>query len=106
MVDAPKTLVEWVVAARDDLREIHRFVARDSPHYAELLVDELLAAVDRLERFPLSGRIVPELQREDIREVVYGNHRIVYRVAPPGVRILTVFQAARLLPGDLERRDV
>ena len=105
MVDAPHTPVEWVLAARDDLREIHNFVARDSPYYAELLVDELFAAVDRLERFPLSGRVVPELEREDFREIIHGNYRIVYRLAPPGVRILTVFHAAHLLPTDLKRRD-
>lgn len=90
VVDAPKTLVAWVVAARDDLREIHRFVARDSPHYAELLVDQWLAAVDRLERFPLSGRIVPELQREDVREVIYGKEvaRVLERRRRSGYALL------------------
>jgi toxin ParE1/3/4 len=104
VVDAPQTLVEWSLEARADLAEIHKFVARDSHYYAELLIDQLLTAVDRLQRFRLSGRVVPELQRDDFREVLHGNYRIVYRLTSRAVTILTLFHAARLLPADLERR--
>jgi plasmid stabilization system protein ParE len=72
-------------------------VARDSEHYANLLVERIVAAIDRLEFFPLSGRVVPEVGDESLREVVYGNYRIVYRVKPELVEIVTVFQSARLL---------
>jgi len=72
-------------------------VARDSEQYANLLVDRIIAAVDRLEGFPLSGRVVPEVGDESLREVIYRNYRIVYRLRPEIIEIVTVFHAARLL---------
>ena len=104
MVDASPRTLAWSAAARDDLQAIHTFVARDSPHYADLLVAHLITAVDRLTTFPLSGRVVPEFQQEDLREVLHGNYRIVYRLHVDAVAILTVFHAARRLPKDLEQR--
>ena len=105
MVDAPPRRLEWSDAAADDLAAIHKFIARDSAHYAGLLVAHLVAAVDRLVAFPLSGRVVPEYQQDDLREVIHGNYRIVYRVHVDAVRVLTVFHAARLIPQDIERRN-
>lgn len=47
---------------------------------------------------PHAGRQVPELGRDDIREVLVRGYRIVYRVGPNGIDILTVFEGHRLLP--------
>ena len=52
--------VRWTQRARDDLRDIHDFIARDSPRAAEALVERLLTATERLAVFPESGRVVPE----------------------------------------------
>lgn len=41
---------------------------------------KVFEAVDRLELFPESGRVVPELNRKEIREVIIGNYRIIYRI--------------------------
>jgi plasmid stabilization system protein ParE len=60
-------------------------------------VRSYVAAADRLESFPLSGRVVPEVGDESLREVVYGNYRMVYRVKAEAVEIVTVFHSARLL---------
>ena len=87
----------WSPQAVEDVEAIRSFVARDSEHYANLLVERIVAAVDRLDSFPLSGRVVPEVGGESLREVVYGNYRIVYRVKPEVVEIVTVFHSARLL---------
>jgi toxin ParE1/3/4 len=87
----------WSPQAVEDVEAIRAFVARDSEHYANLLVERIVAAVDRLDSFPLSGRVVPEVGDELLREVVYGNYRIVYRVQPAVVEIVTVFHSARLL---------
>jgi plasmid stabilization system protein ParE len=40
--------VVWTRPARDDLREIRAYVARDSPHYTRLVAERLVRAVDRL----------------------------------------------------------
>jgi toxin ParE1/3/4 len=95
------TVVRWTPQAADDLQAIYDFIARDSPHYAQLTVEKILAAIDRLEQFPLMGRHVPERSREDLRELIKPPYRIVYRVGEV-VKILTVFRASRLFPSELE----
>jgi plasmid stabilization system protein ParE len=45
------------------------------------------------------GRIVPEIDREDIRELLIQRHRIIYRLLPDEVEILTVHHGARPLEG-------
>jgi plasmid stabilization system protein ParE len=80
------------------MEAIHAFIARSSPRYAALHVERLFEAADRLHRFPESGRIVPELQRPDVRELIVGSYRIVYLVGTEVVHVLTVFHGARLFP--------
>jgi len=89
--------VRWTPQAADDLEAIADFIAEDSPHYASLFVVDVLDAVQRLEVFPKSGRIVPEANDPIIREIILGNYRIIYRVKPEIVEILTVYHGARLL---------
>jgi plasmid stabilization system protein ParE len=91
------TPVIWAPQAIEDVESIRTYVARDSAHYADLLVERIVAAVGRLETFPRSGRVVPEVGDESLREVVYQNYRIVYRLKPRAVEIITVFHGARLL---------
>ena len=90
--------VRWTPQAVDDLQAIHDFVARDSSRYAEAEVSRILEAVDRIELFPRSGRVVPEYDREDVREIIERPYRVVYRVQPEIVYILMVFRSSRLAP--------
>ena len=89
--------VRWTPQAADDLEAVADFIAADSPHYASLLVMDILAAVERLATFPNSGRIVPEAKDPTIREIILGNYRIVYRVKQQLAEILTAYHGARLL---------
>jgi len=89
--------VRWTPQAADDLDTIAEFIARDSPHFAALLVANVLQAVDRLIDFPESGRIVPEIDNKSIREVILGSYRIIYHRRREAVEVLTVHHAARLL---------
>ena len=90
------TRITWAPQAIEDVEAIRAYVARDSAHYADLLVERLVAAVTRLESHPPSGRVVPEVGDESLREVIHGNYRIVYRVSPDVVEIVTVFHGAHL----------
>jgi len=90
------TQVVWAPQAVQDVEAIRAHVGRDSPHYADLLVERLIAAVERLTDNPRSGRVVPELTDESIREVIHGTYRIVYRLRNDAVEIATVFHGARL----------
>lgn len=90
--------IQWSEQAVADVREIRAFIARDAPYSAELFVDRIVTAVERLEQFPFSGRIVPEIGRSDVREVVFGSYRVVYRISDASVvAIVTLFHSARLL---------
>ena len=66
------TEVRWTPQAADDLHAIYDFIGRDSPHYAQVVVEDLRAVINRLERFPLMGRHVPERPLDDLRDL--SNH--------------------------------
>lgn len=95
------TKVRWTPQAADDLEAIYEFIARDSPLYAQITVEGIIAAIDRLEQFPLLGRHVPETSQADVRELIKPPYRIVYRTGEI-VKILTVFRGSRLFPTDLK----
>ncbi|MFZ5843948.1 MAG: type II toxin-antitoxin system RelE/ParE family toxin [Pseudomonadota bacterium] len=73
-------IVNWTEPALDNLDAIYEYISHDAPVYAQNLIDDLMAAVDRLEQFPDSGRRVPEARTKDIevREVIARGHRILY----------------------------
>ena len=92
------TRIVWTMRAVENVEDIRAHIASSSARYAALHVERLFAAADRLQQFPESGRIVPELGRADIRELIEGAYRIVYLVGPGVVHVLTVFHGARLFP--------
>ncbi len=65
-----------------------------SPHYASLMAERIVESVERLQEFPRSGRVVPEVGQEVCREVILGTYRIVYRLEGDRADILTVVHAA------------
>ena len=89
--------VRWTSQAADDIESIAEFISQDSIHYASLFVSDIIAAVERLEDFPQIGRIVPELNEPAIREIIFGDYRIVYRLRKETAEVLTVFHGGRLL---------
>jgi toxin ParE1/3/4 len=95
--------VRLTLQATDDLDSIAQFISKDSPQYARLFVSDVFQAVERLSEFPKSGRIVPELNDPDVREIILGNYRLVYRFKAKLIGLLTVYHGARLLdPTTLE----
>jgi len=89
--------VRWTPQAADDLEAICLFIARDSPLVAAAFADRVLRATDRLADYPRSGRVVPELGIENIREILVGSYRVIYRVRQDIVHLLTVHHGARPL---------
>ena len=87
--------VLWTVGAREDLRQLIAFVGQDSETYAAIVVGRIMAAVSRLESYPLIGRIVPEYQDATIREVLVGNYRIVYRIRQEVIGVIAVVHRGR-----------
>jgi toxin ParE1/3/4 len=91
----------WSPLALERLVEIGESLAVEQPIAAGKWVEGAFDAVVRLRRFPLSGRSVPEIRRTDLREVIYGAFRIIYRVDQDRVVVLTIRHARQqLLAGD------
>ena len=98
-----RAAILWTQRARRDLLEIGDFIARDKPAAAAKLVHRIIDTVERIAQFPTSGRVVPETHRDDLREVILDNYRIVYQVGSNRITVLTVFEGHRLLiDGDLD----
>lgn len=95
--------VIWTARARDDLADIFRFIALDNRQAAERWIGRLIERAELAATLPLGGRIVPELGRDDVREVFERTYRIVYRVTGKEIRVLTVFEGhRRLRPREIE----
>ena len=73
-------------------------------YYAEATVSRIIASVERLKKFPSSGRTVPELRISSIREVLLGNYRIVYRLSIAHCEIVTVLHSRQDLLKHLARK--
>jgi len=89
--------IRWTCQALDDVEAITRYIARDSTYYAQMFAVKTFEAVRQIEIFPKSGRVVPEINQENIREILLGNYRIIYRLKDGFVEILTVYHSSRLL---------
>jgi toxin ParE1/3/4 len=96
------TEVRWTEQPVSDLQAIREFITRDSPRYGRLVAERLFNATERLETFPLSGRIVPELGRDDVREIIVGEYRLVYKISAGAAIMLTIFRSSRLFPARIK----
>ena len=94
--------LRWTSRARRDLLGITAFIAADNRTAARKWVKQIREQARRSVDFPLSGRMVPEYGRADLREFVVGNFRIVYRVLQDEVHVLLVFEGHRLMPETLD----
>ena len=88
----------WSPLSLERVAEIADYIARDNLTAAERWVDGIFKLVEPLEDLPKLGRIVPEIERDDFREIIKGNYRIIYRVEPEQVSILTVRHGKQILP--------
>ena len=79
-----------------DLEEIVSYYqAQGVPEVGRRLVAEILARIESLRLHPDSGRIVPEFESPNLRELIHA-FRIVYRREPRRVRVVRVWRSERL----------
>lgn len=90
--------VSFATSAVADLEELKRhYCELSAPEGAGRFLVEIFKNVEKLKRFPLAGRVVPEFGVEFLREVVVPPYRVVYRADPGRVRIVRVWRSERLL---------
>ena len=92
--------VIWRDSALDDIERIRLNIAQDSPGRAAEFVNRIFDASEQLALFPRSGRVVPNLDRPDVREIIVRPYRVIYRVDADAVRIYGVRHGAQRL-GDI-----
>lgn len=85
----------WSPLARERAFEAALYISEDDPDAAVKWINRLFDAVGRLDHSPMRGRVVPELGRQEIREILFGEYRIVFKVTRETVEILTVRHGRR-----------
>lgn len=91
----------WTELSREDLNEIFDYIAEDSKRYASITINRIYNKAQDIIDNPYAGRIVPELNTKEIRELIMGNYRIVYKiVSNHRVDIVRVYHSARSLADD------
>lgn len=90
--------ISWTRQAISDIDNIARFIAKDSERYAKIQTRRFFELVMVLQKSPKVGRIVPELNIKNIRELISGNYRIIYKIlSATKVDIIAIHHSARLL---------
>jgi toxin ParE1/3/4 len=87
--------IKWTTKSLKDLKAINDFISLDSKFYAARFIDRLIKRVDQLVLFPDSGRIVPEKNNPEIRELIEGNYRVFYRHDKYSITILRIHNSSK-----------
>jgi addiction module RelE/StbE family toxin len=89
--------ITWTLQAQEDLDGICEYIGRDSENYASIFAQRIINAIEKLNRFPEMGRIVPEKNNPQIRELILSPYRIIYRLDDDIVLITTIIHGSRQL---------
>jgi toxin ParE1/3/4 len=73
--------------ALDDLGDIIIYISQDNPSAAKLFGKKLVEEIRVLEKLPKVGSVVPEIQDENIRQLVKKPYRIIYRIEEENKRV-------------------
>jgi len=95
--------VHWTETAEAHLDALYAYIAQDSETYALRTVDRITRRSQQIGEFPLSGRKVPEYERDQIREVFSGPYRIIYHIKADQIDVIAVIHGAmNVLQGEQE----
>ncbi len=87
--------IVWAPSALEDIESIAKYIEKDSADQAALFISRIIEITDQLENFPQSGRVIPEINDEHCRELIYGAYRIMYRIFKQEVWITGAVHGAR-----------
>ncbi len=82
--------IVWSKNAINDLKSLANYIANDSPYYSKIIVKKIYKTISRLEQFPKSGRVIPEFNDENFREVIVSPYRIFYLFDSFDIKIITI----------------
>jgi addiction module RelE/StbE family toxin len=88
--------IKWTSQAKTDLKDIADYISIDSAKYAKLHIYKIIVVTKLLKRHPRIGKVVKEFGNQDIKELIYGNYRIIYKiVSSKRIDILAIHHSAR-----------
>ncbi len=87
--------IQWSEPASADLDNIWDFIAKDSEYFASDFILKLIEAVEKVSEYPKLGRVVPEFNNEIIREIIFKDYRIIYKIKDDVVFIAAVIHGSR-----------
>ncbi len=77
--------VIWTKQAIQRVNSIVNYIAQDNYQAAVKWSEIIFQRTDQLIEHPESGRIVPEYNHPDLREIIEGNYRVIFRNREAGV---------------------
>jgi len=83
-------MVIWSAPSKDDLKKIYDYIASDSKYYAMKVSQEFVEKSEQLIKLPRIGRIVPEIEDPNIRELIIYSYRLIYEISPKRIEILAI----------------
>jgi len=90
--------IRWLKEAKEDLKSVFDYISTDSVRYAKFQVEKIKNKVEILKLHPLAGKTLEEHDNPDLREIIEGEYRIIYKVINTKlIHILLVHHGARSL---------
>ncbi len=80
-----------------DLEDIENYISQDSPTIARKFIVRIFDRIEQLYDYPESGKPVPEIKDQTIKELLLNKYRIIYQIQEDKINILRVVHGARLL---------
>lgn len=90
--------IVWSPLSFKRLENIYEFISDKDPVAAQNLINRIFERIESLTKYPERGRKVPEINRNEIREVFESEYRIIYKIEPKKILILTIRNFKQLLP--------
>jgi len=89
--------IRWSPRAASNFEYICDYIAKDSEYYAALFAKRINSIIKNIPQFPKSGRIVPEYKDDNLREKIYKNYRIVYRIKGDFIEMVAICHSSKPL---------
>ncbi len=95
--------INWTLQSKSDLKQIADYISLNSKRYAKLQVLRIKNRTHILKTHIFIGKVVREIENENIRELIEGRYRIIYKIISKSqIDILTIHHTAR----DLIKRKI
>ena len=90
----------WSDDALTDIESIAKYIEKDSLVYAKAVVSKLFEKAEVLSAFPELGRVVPELNQDNVREIFVYSYRLIYEIDKETIIFINVLHGKRLIEND------